>query len=82
MKVFNVFSGHLIDFPDIDKNTLQLGFLPLKSSPKSNCKKCYGRFYIGKNSQNLTYIPCSCVNKVLDLDILKEIEKQYSDLFK
>jgi len=29
--------------------------------PKSSCKSCYGRGYIGRDSQSKAPIPCSCI---------------------
>jgi len=29
--------------------------------PKSNCKHCYGRGYIGRDSESHAPIPCSCI---------------------
>ena len=29
--------------------------------PKSDCKKCYGRGYIGRDSKTKAPIPCSCI---------------------
>jgi len=29
--------------------------------PKANCKKCYGRGYIGRDSVSKAPVPCSCI---------------------
>lgn len=34
--------------------------VPLKNKPKSNCKKCYGRGYVGTNIKTGKVVPCSC----------------------
>lgn len=77
--IFSVFSGTFYDLPESDILLLDLGHLPLKKSPLK-CKKCYSRGYSGRDSQNLTYSPCSCVHKVLNFDILKKIENKHSKL--
>ena len=77
--VFSVFSGTFYDLPESDTELLADGHLPLLKLPKS-CKKCHDRGYTGKDLQNLTYFPCSCVHKVLNFDILKKIENKHSKL--
>lgn len=75
--VFSVFSTEYFYIPQEDALSLTPGLLPLTKKPKSNCKKCNGFGYKGQNITNLAYVPCSCVQKVLDLDILKKIENKY-----
>jgi len=36
----------------------------VRRKPKSSCKKCYGRGYIGWAKSNNLAILCTCVNKV------------------
>lgn len=44
----------------------------LKQRAKSDCKKCYGRFYIGLNASTGLYLPCQkCGKKCLDFEWLK-----------
>lgn len=33
------------------------------NEPKSNCKKCYGRGYIGKNVKTHLKVSCNCLYK-------------------
>ena len=35
----------------------------LKVKPKSNCKRCYGRGYEGRNTQTGKLVVCGCVIK-------------------
>lgn len=77
--VYSVFSGTIYDFPESDIDLLQMGHLPLTKQPKS-CKKCFSRGYLGRDAQNLTYSPCSCIQKVLNLDILKTLENKHVQL--
>jgi hypothetical protein len=66
-KLFN--STYYSIFAD-DFKLLSEGQLPLKKKPSSSCKKCYGRGYSGKNTTDFTYIPCSCLKKQINVDIL------------
>jgi hypothetical protein len=77
--IYSVFSGSFYDLLDSDLDLLDVGHLPLLKAPKK-CNKCYSRGYTGRDSQNLTYSPCSCVQKVLNFDILKKIENKHSKL--
>lgn len=77
--IYNVFSGTFLEFPETDINLLQVGYLPLTKKPK-NCKKCHSRGFTGRDTRNLTYSPCSCVQKVLNLDILKRLENKHTQL--
>jgi len=45
--------------------------VPLVKRPKANCKKCYGRFYSGLNTNTGLYIPClKCGRKCISFDSL------------
>lgn len=77
--IYSVFSGTFYELPETDIDLLQAGHLPLSNKPK-NCKKCYSRGFSGKDTRNLTYSPCSCVQKVLKLDILKHLENKHTQL--
>jgi hypothetical protein len=72
--VYSVFSGEMCDFPENDMSLLDIGHLPLVKKPNSSCKKCYGRMNLGRDAQNYAYVPCSCLRKVINFDILKSLE--------
>jgi hypothetical protein len=72
--VYSVFSGTLYEILNEDIKYLDEGQLPLNQKPKTNCKKCYGRFNIGRDSQNFSYYPCSCLRKLVNVDIIKGLE--------
>lgn len=74
---FSAFSGTFYHLPESDINLLGLGQLPLKKRPKHNCKKCFGRGYTGRDTNTLFYVTCSCLQKELNLDILKQIEDKH-----
>jgi len=78
---FNVFSGTFCNLLEEDLKNIGLGYLPLKKNSSKNCNKCYGRGFRGMQTENFTHTPCSCVQKNLNLDILKEIENKYIKLF-
>jgi len=74
--VFSAFSGEFYDFPTKDIKHLVPEIIPLTSKPR-NCKKCFNRGQIGRNSNNFAYIICSCVQKVLDLSKIKDIDEKF-----
>lgn len=74
---FSAFSGTFYELPESDISHMYPGQLPLKKQPKQNCKKCVGRGYTGRDVNNLFYITCSCLQKELNLDILKQIEDKH-----
>jgi hypothetical protein len=78
--LYSVFSGSLYEIPQKDIPLIQMGHLPLKKKPKSNCKECYDRRYTNRSSKDLTYPPCFCVQKQINFDILRELEKSYKQL--
>jgi hypothetical protein len=78
--IFSVFSGTYYNLPEADIPLLEPGHIPLSKQPKTSCKKCFGRGYTGRDSNNLSHHICSCVQKVINFDILKVIENKHSKL--
>lgn len=74
--MFSIFSGTFYDLPEGDITIVNEGQIPLLKTPPSNCKKCYGRGHIGRDTQNYGYIPCMCVRKVVNFSIIKRGEQQ------
>jgi hypothetical protein len=72
--VYSVFSGIIYDVLESDVKLLDVGQIPLTKYPPSNCKKCYGRHNRGRNQQDYCYPPCSCLRKVVNVDIVRSIE--------
>ena len=70
---YNVFNGRYYDVLEEDFKLLSEGQIPLKKKPNTNCKKCYGRGYSGKNTQDFSYTPCLCLKKQINMDILDSI---------
>lgn len=79
IQVFSVFSGTFYELPENDVELLTPGHLPLSKKPKS-CNKCHDRGYSGRDTHNLTYFPCTCVQKNLNLSYIKKIEDKNSKL--
>ena len=77
--IYSVYTGSFYKLPESDVLLLDVGHLPLLKKP-NKCNKCYSRGFLGRDAQNLTYSPCSCVQKVLNFDILKKIENKHSRL--
>jgi hypothetical protein len=69
---YSVYSGICYHLDENMSTSLDDGQLPLKSLTLKNCKKCHDRRYIGFNTQNFTYMPCSCVTKSADLTSIKQ----------
>ena len=72
--MYSVFSGETYQCLTTDIKLLDIGQLPLKKLPNTSCKKCYGKFNLGRDAQNYAYLPCSCLRKVIDFDIIKSLE--------
>jgi hypothetical protein len=72
--VYSVFSGTVYDVLESDVKLLDIGQIPLKKYPPSNCKKCYGRYSVGRNQQDYSFPPCSCLRKVVNVDIVRSLE--------
>ena len=73
--VFNVYSGSVFCLEETELKNLQEGEIPLEKAPKTNCKKCYGRGYTGKDTLKYIYQPCS---QCVESNILSGYEKQAS----
>jgi hypothetical protein len=80
INLYNVYSGETYKLREEElKNTLE-GEIPLTKSPKTSCKKCYGRGHIGRDRIKQIYQPCTnCVEKC----VLKDYEtKMYFNYIK
>lgn len=72
---YNLFTGTYYEVLKEDVKLLSQNQLPLHKKPSFGCKKCYNRGYCGRNTVDFTYIPCSCLQKQINLDILRDILK-------
>jgi hypothetical protein len=71
--IFSTFSGTYYEIPEDDQSLLMMGQLPLKKKPSTSCKKCYGRGYVARDTENLGYYACHCVKKLIDMDEMKKM---------
>lgn len=72
--IFSLITGEVYTIlPDELKNMDEYQ-VPLKKHPDAKCRKCYGRFYTGKNLIHNLYIMCPrCSAKCLDLEKVKSL---------
>ena len=70
---FSLITGNLYYVEEDEVKNLDQAQLPLKQKPSSSCKKCYGRFYVGRDINRNYYIPCpKCGLKCIDQEALKD----------
>ena len=63
--IFNSKTGEL--FERFLNEPLTHFHIPPKEAPRSNCKKCFGRFYTNKKPDGSFNLCPSCVRKCIDL---------------
>ena len=80
--IYSVFSGTFYRIPNKDIPLISMGHLPLKKEPNSKCKICFRNGFTKRSDKDFSFPPCFCVQKVIDFDILKELEKSYTQLSK
>lgn len=68
---FSVLSGELYYISEDEIKNLDSAQIPLKKKPSSSCKKCYGRFYVGKDIATGQYAICPrCARRCIDWDVV------------
>lgn len=60
---FSLVSGEMYYIEEDEIKNLDNSQVPLLKKPKSNCKKCYGRFYTGFEVNKKYYMPCTKCSK-------------------
>ena len=65
MYAISIVTGETFKIEQEDLPLLYNHQIPLKSKPKSNCKRCYGRGFTGIDDRNKLHILCSCISKCL-----------------
>lgn len=68
-KFVDVQKGTVVDKKDVSpllqiKAFLESNNIPM-GQPKSGCRKCYGRGYVGFETLSKTWVPCGCLFPVL-----------------
>jgi hypothetical protein len=61
----SVVTGQVFPIEEEDVKTLYNYQIPLKKIPSHNCKKCYGRGYIGTDPKNGLHYLCNCIGKCI-----------------
>jgi len=70
---FSLISGELYYIEEDEIKNLDNTQIPLIKKPDPKCKKCYGRFYIGKEIIKNYYMPCpKCSRKCIDWNKVKD----------
>ena len=68
------------DTNEIEKAVVTGDWVRLSELAKKDCKKCYGRGYIGTDEQG-NKVPCSCVLKRRQEILEKEAPHKFDDRF-
>lgn len=72
--MFSLVTGEMYNILSDELKTANEYQVPLKREPKSSCKKCYGRFHVGRNINHNLYIMCpSCSLKCIDMEKVKTL---------
>ena len=73
--IFNVYTGETYQLNESEMKNILEGDIPLKTSPKSSCNKCYGRGYTSFDITKKSYAICpKCIDKQLDDRYLRAIK--------
>jgi len=62
---FNIYTGCIKFFSDWilrEEGVAKGVWIKICSSPKTDCKKCYGRGYVGRYQDK--YVPCKCLFRI------------------
>jgi len=74
--VMSLMSGEIYEIEADEVKNLEPYQLPLKKRPKSNCRTCYGRGWIGKNISVGIYQWCPhCFRKCIDYSKINTTEE-------
>lgn len=74
---YSLLSGDVYEISEDEIENLDDYQVPLLKKPKSNCKGCYGRGYIGYNIDKKYYPMCRCTVKNIDRERVEEINLKY-----
>ena len=73
--MFSLITGEIFYIQEDEIKNFNQAHVVLKETPKGNCKKCYGRFHVGREITKNYYIPCPrCMRKYADWDAMKQDE--------
>jgi hypothetical protein len=72
---FSLITGDIYKVEDDEIKHLDKYQIPLKKRPSNSCKKCFGRFYWGKDLKTGIHVPCpKCMSSCIDWNKIKEGE--------
>lgn len=74
---YSLLSGDVYDIGEDEIENLDDFQIPLTKNPKSNCKRCFGRGYIGYDAIKKYYPMCRCIAKHIDKERVGEINLKY-----
>ena len=70
--MFSLITGDVYTILSDELKNMDEYQVPLKGYPKTNCSKCYGRFYTSRNLTHNLYIMCpKCSPKCVDVEKVK-----------
>lgn len=65
---FSIFGGYIYKATEKEEKVLDAFQIPLTSKPDNGCKKCFGKFHTGYNTNTRHFIICpKCSKKYLDV---------------
>lgn len=68
---WSMHTGEFFDVLEDEVPTMDAFQVRLTKRPKSNCNRCFGRFYEGKNTNTGLYIACQkCRKSCIDYEAL------------
>lgn len=74
---YSLLSGDVYEIAEDEIGNLDDFQVPLIKKPKSNCKRCYGRGYIGRDRVKKYFIMCNCIKKYIDKERIGDINVKY-----
>ena len=74
---YSLLSGDIYEIGVEEIDNLDDFQIPLTAPPKSSCKKCYGRGYIGYDAMKKYYPMCRCIVKNIDKEQIDEVKLKY-----
>ena len=73
IKFYSLLSGEIYEVGRDEIKNLDQFQVPLKGSPKTSCKKCYGRGFVGFDVHRKYYRMCKCLNSQIDRELATEL---------
>ena len=71
---YSLLSGDVYELSIDEIDNLDEFQIPILRKPKHNCKRCYGRGYIGQDLIKKYYPICSCIGRHIDKERIKTMQ--------